>query len=514
MKQNTAKKAIKKKNINIIIYRHTMTMNNKSLLILVFFVLQVMNSWAQKTFAFHNNRFRIAQFTDLHWDPQSAKCDSTRNTMLKILQREKPDIAILTGDVVTEKPYEKGWKQIIEIFETAHIPFVVTMGNHDAEHFSRDEIYHILFTSKLYSGIPSPEDISGNGNCALPIYASNTANARPKAVLYCIDSNDYQPDKDLGEYDWIHFNQIEWYRRTSEAFTLKNNNRPLPSLMFFHIPLVEYHNVLERGDYQGKYEDDGIWSARINSGMFGSLVDKKDVIGVFAGHDHQNDLIGLERKIALGYGRVSGYDAYGALKPGARIIELYEDLFKFDTWIATNDGNSDYFYYPSGLSSKDEEQLTLMPALSVQPKQNGISYRYYEGNMRQTADILKATLKQQGVMPNFTINEDGSKDHFGYIYSAYIKVPESGVYRFYTYSDDGSRLFIDGVEIVNNDGGHSARRAEGKANLAAGFHKLELHYFENYMGQALEVGFSTKDIPERTIAPSMLWIDGEVKKKK
>ncbi len=147
-----------------------MTMNNKSLLILVFFVLQVMNSWAQKTFAFHNNRFRIAQFTDLHWDPQSAKCDSTRNTMLKILQREKPDIAILTGDVVTEKPYEKGWKQIIEIFETAHIPFVVTMGNHDAEHFSRDEIYHILFTSKLYSGIPSPEDISGNGNCALPIF--------------------------------------------------------------------------------------------------------------------------------------------------------------------------------------------------------------------------------------------------------------------------------------------------------------------------------------------------------
>ena len=87
------------------------------------------------------------------------------------------------------------------------------------------------------------------------------------------------------------------------------------------------------------------------------MVDKKDVIGVFTGHDHQNDFIGLERKIALGYGRVSGYDAYGALKPGARIIELYEDLFKFDTWIATNEGNCDYFYYPSGLSSKDEEQF-------------------------------------------------------------------------------------------------------------------------------------------------------------
>ena len=491
-----------------------MAKNYKSLIILILFALQVVSSWAQKPFVFHNKKFRIAQFTDLHWDAKSPKCDSTRTTILNILQREKPDIAILTGDVVTEKPYEKGWKQIIEIFETARTPFVVTMGNHDAEHFSRDEIYRMLFASKFYSGLPSPKEISGNGNCALPIYDNNTANAKPKAVLYCIDSNDYQPDKDLGEYDWIHFDQIEWYRRTSEAFTLQNNKRPLPSLMFFHIPLVEYHNVLERGDYQGKYEDDGIWSARINSGMFGSLVDKKDVIGVFTGHDHQNDFIGLERKIALGYGRVSGYDAYGALKPGARIIELYEDLFKFDTWIATNEGNCDYFYYPSGLSSKDEEQLKVMPARSFQPIQNGVSYRYYEGNMKQTADIPKATLKEEGVMPNFIIDEEGSKDHFGYIFSAYIKVPESGVYRFYTYSDDGSKLFIDGVEVVNNDGGHSAKRAEGKVNLAAGFHKLELHYFENYMGQALEVGFSTKDITERTIPSAMLWVDKEIKKKK
>ena len=53
-----------------------------------------------------------------------------------------------------------------------------------------------------------------------------------------------------------------------------------------------------------------------------------------------------------------------------------------------------------------------------------------KGNMKQTADIPKATLKEEGVMPNFIIDEEGSKDHFGYIFSAYIKVPESGVYRF------------------------------------------------------------------------------------
>lgn len=141
----------------------------------------------------------------------------------------------------------------------------------------------------------------------------------PKAILYCIDSNDYQPYKELGEYDWIHFDQIKWYREQSDKYNKINNNTPIPSLAFFHIPLPEYKNVLERNDYQGLYKDDGIWSPRINSGMFGSFIDKKDVIGVFTGHDHQNDFIGLERGIALGYGRVTGFDAYGDLKPGARI---------------------------------------------------------------------------------------------------------------------------------------------------------------------------------------------------
>lgn len=52
-------------------------------------------------------------------------------------------------------------------------------------------------------------------------------------------------------------------------------------------------------------------------------------MGVFVGHDHDNDFIGIDKGIALGYGRVTGADAYGELTRGARIIELYEDQFKF-----------------------------------------------------------------------------------------------------------------------------------------------------------------------------------------
>ena len=54
------------------------------------------------------------------------------------------------------------------------------------------------------------------------------------------------------------------------------------------------------------------------------------------------------------------------------------------------------------------------------------------------------------------------KDHFAYEFRKLINIPEKGVYRFYTYSDDGSKLFIDGKAIVDNDGSHNARIAKGR----------------------------------------------------
>ena len=66
-------------------------------------------------------------------------------------------------------------------------------------------------------------------------------------------------------------------------------------------------------------------------------------------------------------------------------------------------------------------------------------------------------------------------------------------------------LLIDGTKVVDNDGGHSARRAEGKVALEAGLHELLIRYFEDYMGQALEVGYSSRDIQETPLPASILF---------
>lgn len=66
-------------------------------------------------------RFRIAQFTDLHWSHRSPNCATTVATIKHILDTEKPHLAILTGDVVTDAPAREAWQAIAAIFAETNI---------------------------------------------------------------------------------------------------------------------------------------------------------------------------------------------------------------------------------------------------------------------------------------------------------------------------------------------------------------------------------------------------------
>lgn len=454
---------------------------------------------------FKEGKLRIAQLTDIHWRPGSEKSEKNPDTILKVLEMEKPDVVILTGDVVTHQPAKEGWRSVVEMMEASGIPFAVTMGNHDAENWSEDSIYHYLSKSRLFIGEKGPETLSGTGNYILPVYASE-GTEKVKALLYCMDSNDYTKDAEkFGNYAWIEWNQIAWYREQSRRYAAQNNGQPLPALAFFHIGVPEFKHIQDRSDMYGHLGENGGFP-KINSGMFNAMIEQGDVMGVFVGHDHDNDYIGQEYGIALAYGRVSGHDAYGDLERGARIIELYEDKRQFDTWITTPSMKSLGYYYPSGITSDDEANAVFL-SKPVNPTKNGVSYIYYEGKFKHTDHFqTNGTKKEEGVMSNFSILNAPAKDHFGYEFKSYIKIPKTGVYNFYLYSDDGSLLYMDGKEVIDNNGSHSAARKGGKVPLEAGFHEVRLLYFEDYMGEKLRVKISSRWMEEQDIPDGMLYL--------
>ena len=87
----------------------------------------------------------------------------------------------------------------------------------------------------------------------------------------------------------------------------------------------------------------------------------------------------------------------------------------------------------------------------------------------------------------------GNTDYFGIRYTGSIHVATGGSYTFYTNSDDGSALYVDGAMVVNNDFSQGATERAGAVTLTAGTHAIEIRYFEGGGGEQLQVHVSGPD---------------------
>ena len=130
-----------------------------------------------------------------------------------------------------------------------------------------------------------------------------------------------------------------------------------------------------------------------------------------------------------------------------------------------------------------------LPAVSVGAAlAEGLLARWYDFDGSECADIDKAPLKDSFVCRRIGIPDDVS-GNIGLVFNGYIDIPADGVYAFYTYSDDGSRLFIDDELVVDNDGLHSREERTGSIALRKGFHKFALRYFDSNGGM-LDAGMT------------------------
>lgn len=302
---------------------------------------------ASHTLQFKGDSFKIVQFTDLHWLDEDDHCkvvnDSTLKLMQAIIDAEQPDLAVLTGDVVTWNKYPmvlQCWQTLMDFFDKNELPYVMGFGNHDPENdtVSTRDVVKFLQNSKYNMTFDDDESLHGAGNCYLQILdQSGTA---PVWNLYFFDSLTGSVDPRIKGYDWIHYDQIAWYNNLSDRL---NADAKKPGLAFFHIPFPEY--LPEEGDEVLGYFEEGVAGPRLNSGLYATLLEKDEVIGTFVGHDHNNDYVYDRNGIALCFGRKTGYNIvyHEVLARGARIINLHEHERSFDTYIV--DALGTHFHY-------------------------------------------------------------------------------------------------------------------------------------------------------------------------
>lgn len=138
--------------------------------------------------------------------------------------------------------------------------------------------------------------------------------------------------------------------------------------------------------------------------------------------------------------------------------------------------------------SASARELAVTDAAEV-----GLYYEYYEDEYGSVPaggmpPFDPANRVATGGIATFDIKAVKQRqDDFAVRFSGTLDAPSDGQYTFATTSDDGSRLYIDGTEIVDNGGDHSNRTRSDTTTLTAGTHDITVTFYENDINDGLTV---------------------------
>ena len=142
----------------------------------------------------------------------------------------------------------------------------------------------------------------------------------------------------------------------------------------------------------------------------------------------------------------------------------------------------------------------------VDPKLNGLRYELYEGNWTRLPDFTRLRGSSSGIAYGFNLEDLTVPAYdFALLFTGWLAIDQPGQYVFYTKSNDGSRLTIDGQLIVDNDLEHLVVEKSGKIYLKAGLHPLAITYFQSGGAKALQVLYEGPGLKKQIIPPAKLY---------
>ena len=291
-----------------------------------------------------NGTFKILQLTDTHIIYGDPRSERAYGNVEKMLEAERPDLVIHTGDIVFGKPAAEGARKVLGLIADRKIPFAVALGNHDSQYdLDRKGIYDLIRTIPYNINTPADKGISKASNDVITL----SGDGGVEKVFYLFDSGDMMGIEGAG-YDNVHIDQIEWYDAHSRKFRESNGGKPVNSLAFFHIPPAEFDYSLRLNDGEGwnfiGNMGEHIGCSKLNSGLFQAMKMNGDIQAIVCGHEHNNDFVMQYMGVMLIYGRFSGCDTvYNDLKPnGARVFEFRRGERGFTTWVRLSSGEVEH----------------------------------------------------------------------------------------------------------------------------------------------------------------------------
>lgn len=315
---------------------------------------------------FNSGKFTVLQVSD----PQDLQF--VRKTMVKMLDaaydRVNPDLVVFTGDNILgnhlrdarfgsrkvilspDGEYEAMKTAIHHIAEPVDrrgIPFTMIYGNHDDMNFiSKEKQAEIWRGYDSFVGLDDSGDSGDVATFNLPVMS--TDGKKTAFNLWFIDSARLDKAEEKC-HTGVKKQAVEWYINKSKRLKEQNGGKPVPSVLFQHIPFSEMtrlNSPCKKDDYgalplfkKGEPEKyirldpavaDGFLGEPIdgceeNNGEFDAIKKQGDVAAAVFGHDHRNNFIAELDGIRIFQSSAASFRCYGNRFRGVRVIEINEN---------------------------------------------------------------------------------------------------------------------------------------------------------------------------------------------
>lgn len=265
---------------------------------------------------------KLLQFTDTHIGSHPfVEADlRTLDHLEQAIAKEQPDMIAITGDLIWSDGVpdpKKGMEALIERLNRFDIPVFFTYGNHDSEMtVTRADLRAMEQTLKH----PAPKTnafVDDRDKEAFTVEILDDSGVCN--VIYVFDSGNHA-DFDKESYDAVSLAHVDWFVRTRATYTT-----PTVDIAMLHIPLREYNQAgthIHNGYFWDR--DPRVAASVLNTGLFARLA-AGGIKAIYCGHDHDNNFEGDWLGVQCTYGNVSGYNCYGELPRGYRVIDLTAD---------------------------------------------------------------------------------------------------------------------------------------------------------------------------------------------
>lgn len=274
-----------------------------------------------------SGKFRIIVFSDADLNPNTIKAIEA------IVDSEKPQLVVFAGDVSSENSTKAELEEYIKTLsaplEGRKIPWAVTFGEQDTSAGLPAESQADVYMAFPYCVMKKDCTADGAVSYFLPIYPHGEIDASSRPVLgaFVMGQNSmlsalsngtsgdaiFEERRKAGtDYGYVTANHIAWFAMTSKILEREGGGE-LPAVMITHTPTEEFSLCVKEAEKTRLFGNVGeeVASSPLNSGLFASLLDCGNVLGLYCGHDHLNTFSAKYCGIELAYSGSIGYDGYG-----------------------------------------------------------------------------------------------------------------------------------------------------------------------------------------------------------